>query len=52
MKKTDEKIERVTIYLPTSLVAELEAKALEAGHTRTGYIRWLLVQLMKAQKTC
>lgn len=52
MKKNEDPIERVTIYLPTSLVAEIEAKALEAGHTRTGYIRWLLVQIMKAQKSC
>ena len=44
--------ERITIYLPPSLTKEIEEKASALGLTRAAYIRWLLLQDMKAQKGC
>lgn len=44
--------ERITIYLPPALVKDIEEKAADLGLTRAAYIRWLLLQNMKAQTSC
>lgn len=39
--------QRLTIYLPPKIVEVVEKMAADLGHTRTSYIRWLVLEAVK-----